>query len=268
MTQLCRYYGVSRGGLYAWRHRPVSVHAEQDRCLLEEITRVFTKHADRYGSPRVHHELTRAGWTVSRRRVARLMRGAGLRAKAVRGYRATVGTHRFYGQHPNRLRRMRATAPNQVWVGDITYLSVKGQWRYLAVVMDQYSRRVLAWTLGRRRDARVTRAVLTAAVKRRRPAPGAIFHSDRGSEYLAAPFGARVVQLGLLQSASSHGPGDNAHMESFFHSLKAEVTRGETFITDAALRREVRRYVRYYNATRQHSSLGYHSPMAFERLIL
>ena len=268
MTQLCRYYRVTRSGLYAWRHRPASVHAEQDRCLLEEITRVFTKHADRYGSPRVHHELTLAGWTVSRRRVARLMRSAGLRAKAVRGYRATVGTHRFYEQHPNRLRRMHATAPNQIWVGDITYLAVKGQWRYLAVVMDQYSRHVLAWTLGRRRDARVTRTVLTAAVARRHPAPGMIFHSDRGSEYLAAAFSDRVAQLGLLQSASSHGPGDNAHMESFFHSLKAEVTRGVTFATDAALRHDITLYVRYYNETRQHSSLGYHSPMAFERLIL
>src|SRR5437762_14380378 len=103
------------------------------------------------------------------------MRSAGLRAKAVRGYRAKASTHRFYRQHPNRLRTTRATAPNQVWVGDITYLAVAGQWRYLAVILDQYSRRVLAWSLTRRRDPRVTRALLTAAVARRRPAVGLIF---------------------------------------------------------------------------------------------
>ncbi len=268
MTRLCQQCEVTRGGYYAWRDRPRSAHAEQDRCLLDHITRLFTAHAGRYGSPRIHHALGLEGWSVSRRRVARLMRTAGLRAKAVRGYRAKAGTHRFYAQHPNRLRTTRATGVNQIWVGDITYLTVAGQWRYLAVVMDQYSRRVLAWTLGRRRDASVTRAVLTTAVARRHPAPGAIFHSDRGSEYLAAPFGDRVATLGLLQSASTDGPGDNAHMESFFHSLKAEIIRGVIFLTDAALRQELDRYVRYYNASRQHSALGYLSPMAFERAIL
>ena len=236
--------------------------------LLTEITRLFTRHRGRYGSPRIHHAMITVGWTVSRHRVARLMRAAGLRAKAVCGYRAKAGTHRFYGQHPNRLRTTHATAPDQVWVGDITYLTVAGTWRYLAVVMDQYSRRVLAWSLGRRRDARVTRAVLTAAVARRRPAVGLIFHSDRGSEYLASQFGDRVAALGFLQSASTAGPGDNAHMESFFHSLKAELTRGVTFATDAMLRQELTQYIRYYNTTRQHSSLGHHSPRAFERLVL
>jgi len=189
------------------------------------------------------------------------MRGARLRAKAVTGYRAKAGTHRFYGQHPNRVGRHRATGVNQIWVGDITFLSVAGQWRYLAVVMDQCSRR-------RRRDARVTRAVLNAAVLRRRPAIGTIFHSDRGSEYMAAPFRDRVAALGLRQSASAAGPGDNAHMESFFHSLKAEVTRGVAFATEAALRQQLTRYIQYYNTARQHSALGYLSPIAFERAIL
>ena len=220
----------------------------------------------RYGSPRLYQLLRNAGWLVSRRRVARLMRAAGLRAKAVRGYRAKVNVHHQYARHPNRLWTTPVSAPNQVWVGDITYLTVGGAWRYLAIVMDLFSRRILAWSLTRHRTTTVTCAVLVQAT-RHRPARGVIFHSDRGSEYMGAPFCAQLVQLGLLQSASARGPDDNAHAESFFHSLKAELTRGVTFPTDRALDRALRIYIRYYNETRLHSSLDYLSPLAFERRV-
>ena len=153
---------------------------------------------------------------------------------------------------------------NQVWVGDITYVRVASGWRYLAIVMDQYSRRILAWSLTSRRTAAVTCAVLARAA-RRRPAPGVIFHSDRGSEYLGAPFRTLVAHLGFRQSASARGPGDNPHAESFFHSLKVELIRGSTFDTELQLRRALRRYVRYYNTVRLHSSLRYVAPLAFER---
>jgi transposase InsO family protein len=195
------------------------------------------------------------------------MRLSGLRAKAVRGYRAKAGVHRFYARQPNRLRGLCVSGPNQVWVGDLTYLPVAGRWGYLSVVMDQYSRRVLAWSLTPKRDARVTTAVLRSAVRARRARgvpPGIIFHSDRGSEYLAAPFQACVRALGLRQSASTRGPEDNAHVESFFHSLKAELTRGVQFRSARVLRGELRRYIRYYNRIRMHSALAYHSPIAFE----
>jgi transposase InsO family protein len=255
---------VTTQGFYAWRRRGESAHTEQDRRLLAEITRLFQVHKERYGSPRLHHLLVHAGGTVSRRRVARLMRGAGLRAKAVQGYRAKATVHQLYARHPNRLWDTHVDRPNQVWVGDITYLKVAGHWWYLAIVMDQYSRRILAWTLTRRRTAAVTCAVLALAA-RRRAASGVIFHSDRGSEYLGAPFCALVARLGFLQSASVRGPGDNAHAESFFHSLKAELTRGVLFLTDRALRQQLHRYIRYYNTVRLHSSLDYTSPIAFER---
>lgn len=264
MVRSCRLFGVTPGGYYAWRARPESAHAQQDRQLLTHICRVFAAHDGRYGAPRVHHALTEEGVVVSRRRVARLMRAADLRGKAVRGYRSRCGVHRFYEQQPNRVRRTRATAPDQIWVGDITYLAVAGRWRYLTVIMDQYSRRVLAWTLTRRRDATITRHVLNAAVGRRHPSRGLIFHSDRGSEYLAARFRDRLAQLGILQSANTSGPGDNAHMESFFHSLKAETTRGITFTTDQALRALLHRYFRYYNHERIHSALGFQSPVQYE----
>ena len=264
MRALCRRYDVTTGGFYAWCRRGVSAHAEQDRILSLEIARRFAEHGERYGSPRIYQLLRAAGWTVSRRRVARLMRRAGLRARAVRGYRRKANLHRRYAQHPNRLWTTRADRPNTVWVGDITYLRLGRSWRYLAVVMDQYSRRVLAWSLTRRRTAAVTCRVLSQAV-RRRPARGVVFHSDRGSEYMGTPFCAHVSRLGLLQSASARGPGDNSHMESFFHSLKAELTRGVAFTTEHALRRAIGHYLRYYNRTRLHSGLNYLSPITFER---
>lgn len=260
---MCRRYGVTAGGFYAWRRRGESTHAEQDQVLSTEIMRLFALHRERYGSPRIYRLLINAGWRVSRRRVARLMRSAGIRARAVRGYRAKVNVHQFYARHPNRLWTTSVTKTNQVWVGDITYLKIASSWRYLAIVMDQYSRRILAWTLSRRRTSTVARAVLRQAV-RRRPARGVIFHSDRGSEYMGAPFCAYVAQLGFWQSANVRGPGDNAHAESFFHSLKAELTRGVQFPTEHALRTQLAHYIRYYNTVRFHSSLGYQSPIAFE----
>ena len=257
---------MSPAGYYAWRRRDESAHAAEDRRLTRELTRLFAAHHGRYGSPRLHQLLQAQGWHVSRRRVARLMRAAGLRARAVRGYRAKSRIHALYQRHPNRLWTTHATQPNQVWVGDITYLRVGSHWCYLAIVMDQVSRRILAWTLTRERTAAVTCAVLARAVKRR-STRGVIFHSDRGSEYMGAPFCRAVARLGLLQSASVRGPGDNAHAESFFHSLKAELTRGAHFATDHALHAALAPYIRYYNTVRLHSGLNYQSPLAFEHSV-
>jgi putative transposase len=254
---------VTPAGFYAWRRRGTSAHAEQDRRLTSEIARLFAEHHERYGSPRIHRLLQAAGWVVSRRRVARLMQAAGLRAKAVRGYRSKANTLRLYARHPDRVRGLVVTQPNQVWVGDITYLRVADGWRYLAVVMDQYSRRILAWSLTRRRTAAVTCGVLARAV-RGRPTREVIFHSDRGSEYMGEPFCALVARLGLRQSASARGPEDNAHAESFFHSLKTELIRGTAFASEHQLRTALRSYIRYYNAIRLHSSLHYTAPLVFE----
>lgn len=146
----------------------------------------------------------------------------------------------------------------------MTYLRVGSCWRYLAIVMDQYSRRILAWSLTRQRSAAVTCAVLAQAA-RDRPAAGVIFRSDRGSEYMGEPFVTCLTQRAVLQSATVRGPGDNAHAESFFHSLKAELTRGVTFLSEHTLRADLRRYMHYYNTVRMHSSLDYLSPLAFEQ---
>ena len=266
MTRLCRCYGVTRAGYYAWRRRPASRHREQDRRLLGAIQVIFAASRGTYGSPRVQWALRQQGQRVSRRRVERLMRMGGLRGRVAWVYRRKAGTHRWFGQHPNHVRWTRATGPNQIWVGDLTYLWVGRRWWYLATVLDQYSRRVLAWRLGRVRDARLTGAVVRAALRRRRPAIGLIFHSDRGSEYLGAAFRHHLAARGVRQSMTRGGaPGENPHIESFFHSFKADVVHGCGFQTIDALRRELRWYLPFYNHQRLHSALGYRSPVDYER---
>jgi transposase InsO family protein len=194
------------------------------------------------------------------------MRVGGCRARVVRVDRRTAGTHRWFGQYPNRVQRTEASGLNQIWVGDLTYLAVAGRWWYLAAILDQYSRRVLAWRLAATRDATFTRAVVDAALRRRRPKRGLIFHSDRGSEFLGIPFRQRLAWSGVQQSMTRGGaPDEKAHMESFFHSLKAELTHGRVFGSVGELRQALRRYVQYYNHQRLHSSLDYQSPVDYER---
>jgi len=193
------------------------------------------------------------------------MHAGGWRARVVRVYRRKAGTHRWFGQNPNRVRRAKATGPNQIWVSDVTYLDVVGRWWYLATVLDQYSRRVLAWRLGAMRDSRLTRAALEAALRRRRPAAGLIFHSDRGSEFLSSAFRQRLDEYGVRQSMTRGGaPDENAHMESFFHSLKADLIHGRRFQNVTELRHQLNRWVRYYNHKRLHSALCYRSPVDYE----
>jgi putative transposase len=137
VTRLCRLFGVTRAGFYAWRMRPASARARQDRGLLEEMRAIFERSGGTYGSPRIQRALTARGHRVSGRRVARLMRQDGLRARVARVYRGKAGVHRWFSRQPNHVRRTQATKPNQIWVGDVTYLAVGGRWWYLIVVLDQ-----------------------------------------------------------------------------------------------------------------------------------
>jgi len=213
----------------------------------------------------VYRELKKQGVAVSRRRVERLMKAAGLRGRVAQIYRSNPRLHRFYEQYPNRLWKHSATRPNEVWVADVTYLAVAGQWRYLAVVMDQCSRRILGWSLGRKRGTTLTRAALDLATRGRRLKPGLIFHSDRGSEYAGTGIGDRLKALGVLQSMTRGGcPADNPHAESFFHSLKADVIHGVRFANEEQLRSCISSYIPFYNHRRSHSSLGFVSPVEYE----
>jgi putative transposase len=158
-----------------------------------------------------------------------------------------------------------AQAPNQVWVGDVTYLKVANDWRYMAAVMDRHSRRIVGWSLSDCRDTALTIQALRQSARNRRPAPGLTFHSDRGVEYAAYQFRNEIARLGMLQSMNRAGKmNDNAHMESFFHSMKCEDLYGKTFDNEGALRRALRSYVAFYNQQRLHSSLCYRAPAEFE----
>jgi transposase InsO family protein len=180
--------------------------------LLEEMRAIFERSGGTYGSPRIQRALTARGHRVSGRRVARLMRQDGLRARVARVYRGKAGVHRWFSRQPNHVRRTQATKPNQIWVGDVTYLAVGGRWWYLIVVLDQCSRRVLAWRLASTRDSRVTRAVLDAALRRRRPDAGLIFHSDRGSEFQGTPVRTRLAASRVRQNdAGRRAWGERAH---------------------------------------------------------
>ena len=267
MSRLCSLYGVTRAGYYARIKRGVSRRTEQDRILAERIRRIFKGSHDTYGSPRVLADLAREGIHVSRRRVARLMAADAMRGRVARVYRSKAKLKHIYALHPNRLWAHRAKRLDSVWVGDVTYLKSADHWCYLAMVEDQCSRKVVGWSLSRKRGASLTRRAFDAAYRARRP-KRLIFHSDRGIEYAAPVYRDRLRDLGVRQSMTSGGaPSENPHAESFFHSLKADVIHGFEFANDEALRACLRWYVPFYNRKRLHSSLGNLSPVEFEKKV-
>ena len=266
VSLMCQLYGVTRAGYYAWRHREDCPRRHRDRQLTRRIEAIYQASRGTYGSPRIHGALKAQGECVGRKRIERLMRRQGLKARAAKLYRANPGTHAFFASIPNRQLDRLADAPDRVWVGDITYLKVGSQWRYLAVVLEQFSRRVVGWSLGRQKDVRLTLSAFNRAVCHRRPRAGLLFHTYRGIEYAAYAFRERLAELGVTQSMNHPGGlADNAHVESFFHSMKSDIIHGAQFANERTLARAVRRYIPFYNGRRLHSSLDYRSPVAYEQ---
>ena len=265
---MCRVYRVTRAGYYAWRSRSPGERAQADQRLLTQIRAIVQQHRGHYGSPRVHGTLQQQGVRVGRKRVARLMRQNGLRATVADRYRSRAGVKAFYASVPYQELVALASAPDRVWAGDVTYLRLGSDKRYLAAVLDKCSRRVLGWSLRRHRDVGLTLAALRRAVQRRRPRSGVLFHSDRGVEYAAQAYRDALHAHGLVQSMNRPSSmNDNAHMESFFHTLKTELhVQLRQVRDDRALRRCLSSYIGYYNEHRGHTRLAMLSPARFEAL--
>ena len=263
---MCSQFKVSRSGFYAWQRRAPSARSIHDTQLVEHIRRAHKDARGFYGSPRVTRQLRHCGICVSRGRVARLMRLARLQGHGNGLFRSRMPILKFFARVPNRIRDLDVRAPNRLWHGDVTYLKVAGAWRYFAVVMDRFSRRIVGWSLSSQRTAALTIDALQHAIRNRKPPPGIHFHSDRGIEYAALDFKAKLRQHGFIQSMNRPSSmNDNAHMESFFHSLKVEGLYKKTFACDQQLSEALVDYIQFYNQQRLHSSLDYLPPAAFER---
>ena len=263
---MCELHGVTRSGFYAWLKRQPSQRAQDDRALRERVCQIHADSRGFYGSPRVVGQLRLDGRSIGRRRVARLMREAGLQGRSARLYRNSKVLQRaFYAGVPYRPESATTQGQDQVWVGDVTYLKVAGKWRYMAAVMDKHTRRIVGWSLGPRRDAALTREALVQSAWSRCVSPEVLFHSDRGIEFANFEFRKQLSDLGMVQSMNRPGRmNDNAHMESFIHSMKCEELYGKKFDTEQQLRSTLRSYIRFYNDRRLHSSLRYFPPAAYE----
>jgi len=265
---LCDVLGVSPAGYYAWRSRPESRRSAANRDLVDDIRRVHRDTRGRYGSPRIHVELKAQGRGASRGRIERLMRRHGIRAIMPRPRRVrTTDSRHDLPIAPNLLdRNFIATAANQIWLADITYIETDQGWLYLAAVMDLYSRRIVGWAMADHLRADLPLAALRMAISAQRPSAGLIHHSDRGVQYASTDYRKLMQSAGLRASMSRKGDCyDNAPMESFFHTLKTELVHHWHYATRAEATRDIFAYIEgFYNRTRRHSAIGYISPIEME----
>lgn len=265
---MCRLLGVSASGYYAWRTRPDSPRAQRDRALLARIRRIHEASRGVYGSPRVHAELVGEGVRVGRHKVAHLMRLARLRGCPKRRFRATTQREPAHPVARNLLKQNFATqAPNQRWAADITYISTRQGWLYLAVVMDLFSRRVVGWSMSRWMSRRLVVDALRMAIDARQPEGPLIHHSDRGAQYTSDDFRDALAKHGIKCSMSSTGNCyDNAVVESFFGLLKRARVNRVRYRTREEARADLFEYIEvFYNRKRRHGYLGNISPDDFER---
>jgi putative transposase len=264
---LCRVLRVSRSSFYEWRAGATHTGAADAR-LAVHIRAIHRHHKGRYGAPRVTQELQAQGFVVGRRRVARLMRDGGLAGRPRRRFRgSTTDSKHDRPVAPNLLERdFTADRPNQVFVGDITYLPVRGGWVYLAVIIDLFSRKVVGWAMEDHMETSLCLKALRQVTATREGLDGGVHHTDRGSQYASADYRKALKQAGLVQSMSRKGDcWDNAVAESFFGTLEQELVDGQVWQDLPAAKKAVGDYIhRYYNAERRHSTIGGVSPIDFE----
>ncbi len=267
IASMARVLGVSKAGYYAWLRRPSSAHAVADATLLKRVRTVHASSRQTYGAPRVHADLRAQGERHGRKRIARLMRDAGLVGACHRhGGPTTTRRDKEARPAPDLVdRNFTAAGPNQLWIADITYLPTATGFLYLAVVLDVWSRKVVGWSMANHLRAELVLDALEMAVGQRRP-KDVVHHSDQGSQYTSLAFGKRCSEAGVRPSMGSVGDAyDNAMAESFFSTLEAELLSRRRFASQAEARMACFSYIEgWYNPVRLHSGLGYRSPMTYE----
>ena len=266
--RMCWLLNVSRSGFYAWSTRQPSARSVRNEDLIRSINRIYDEGRGEYGSPTICEVLRQEGQRVNHKRIARLMRQIGLRAKVHRRFKRTTKPCKDGEAAPNLLQQNFTTeGPNRVWLSDITYIDTAEGWLYLTTVEDMWSRRVVGHALADHLRAQSVVEALQMALGRRAVAPGLIFHSDRGKQYIDGKVREILIAYGMKQSMSSTGNCyDNAMAESFFATLKKGHVFSVRFQTREEARRRIFEYLEvFYNRVRRHSSLGYKSPVAFEQ---
>ena len=267
VRRMCVLLGVSPSGYYAWAWRACSSRAQKDETLRAQIRAIHQRSDGTYGAPRIHFELATQGIRVSRKRVARLMREAGLQGVSRRRCVFTTVRDRQARPAPDLVKRnFVADGRDRLWVADITYVPTWSGFLYLAVVLDTWSRRVVGWAMATHLRTELVLAALDMALRQRRP-KAVIHHSDQGAQYTSMAFGQRCRQAGVRPSMGSVGDCfDNAMCESFFATLECELLDRQRFRSPEEARRKVFAFIEgWYNLHRRHSALGYLSPAEFER---
>lgn len=270
VLRLCQELEVSASGYYDWQFRRScpGLRVVQDQALKQEIQSIHTSSRNTYGSPRIVMELRKSGARHGRNRVARLMKQEGLCGRQKARYRVqTTDSNHDQPIAPNRLAEAsKTTAPNQIWVADITYIQTGQNWLFVAAIMDLYSRKIVGWAMGERIDTALILKALFMALLHRQPPASLLFHSDRGVQYASSDYRKALARAGLVASMSRKGNCyDNAAMESFWSTLKLELIYRREFQTRAQAQSEIFDYIEvFYNRQRSHSALNYLSPVDFE----